>query len=101
RRSQLGLEVDAGDLAAELVQLQDRGLDPGADIEDASAPRGGKGRARDIAGIDVVAGLLPFAEDPRRAALGQRAEENCHDPGFALRILPGSVDVSVAERDVI
>src|SRR5207253_2407645 len=67
RRRELGLDILlARNPPAELEQLDDRGLTPGADVEDAAlVPGRGERRAHDIARVDVVARLLPVAEDLR------------------------------------
>src|SRR5918997_6814852 len=55
-------------------------------------------RPGDVFDKDVVAGLLPRAVDGGGAALGQVAGEDGHDPGLAVRVLAGAVDVGVAQR---
>ena len=93
--------ADARHAPAGLVELDHRGLAPGADVEDAAVlPGRGQRRARHVAGVDVVARLAAVAEDARRPALGQRAEEDRDHAGLAVRVLPRPVDVAVAQRDV-
>src|SRR5918997_1684250 len=50
--------------------------------------------------VDVVAGLFPAAVYRRGLTTGQIAAEDRHDPRFSVGVLPGPVDVGVAERDV-
>ena len=97
----LGRHVRLGDARAQLVQLDDRGLAAGPDVEDAAilAERRGR-RARDVADVDVVAGLRPVAEDRRLLAARERAEEDRDDARLAVRILARAVDVPVAQGDV-
>src|SRR5207244_8650090 len=71
RRRVLGLLVGAGHPRDPLVELDDRGLEAGADVEDAAAVVSGRGerRADDVGDEDVVAGLRPVAEDARLPAV--------------------------------
>ncbi len=86
---------------AGLVELDHRGLVPGADVEHAAVLScRGQRRARHVAGIDVVARLPAVAEDAWRPALGQRAEEDRDHARLAVRVLPRPVDVAVTQRDV-
>ena len=97
----LRLQLDAGHAPAGLVQLDHRGLAPGADVEHAAVlPGRGQRRARHVADVDVVARLPAVAEDARRPAFGQRAEEDRDHARLAVRVLPRPVDVAVAQRDV-
>ncbi len=59
----------------------------------------GEVRRHDVADVDVVARLASVAEHGRRLAGEQLAAEDRHDAGLAERVLPGAVDVAVAQRD--
>src|SRR5262249_1093907 len=96
-----GVPVDAGDTPDRVVQIQDRRLDPRADVEDPAvrverAQRCG----RNISDVDEVACLLPVAEDARRSTLGELAHEDRDDAALEVRLLPRAVDVRVAHDDV-
>ena len=56
--------------------------------------------AHHVGHVHVVAGLRAVAEDQRRLAREQLAEEDRDHAGLAVRILARPVDVAVAERDV-
>src|SRR5215208_7111288 len=56
--------------------------------------------AGNVFDIDVVAGLFPAAVYRRGLTTGQVAAEDRHDPCFSVWVLPGPVDVGVAECDV-
>ena len=61
----------------------------------------GERRADDVADVDVVAGLAPVAEDPRRLAVREQAEEDRDDAGFAVGILARPVYVAEAQGDPV
>ena len=95
------LRARAGGGAAQVVELDNRGLAPGPDVEDpAFLPERGQRRPGDVADVDVVAGLEAVAEDARLLVAGEGAEEDRDDAGLAVRILARPVDVPVPERDV-
>ena len=96
------LRLDARGAPAELRELEHRGLAARADVEDAALRAGRRERrARHVAHVDVVARLAPVAEDGERLAAGEAAEEDRHDAGLAVRVLPRPEDVAVAQRHVL
>src|SRR5262249_16600763 len=93
------LDVDVLNRAQHAEEGVDRGADAGADAVAAPiAPGGGQEvRARDIFDIDVITHLLAIPMDRGRLAQEQLAPEDGHDPGLAVRVLAGAVDVAIAE----
>jgi hypothetical protein len=83
-----------------LRKLEDRGLDSGADVEcfRRGGSRGGHERSDDVADEDVVARLLPIAEDGRRAAFELRRAEQGHDPRLSARVLARPVHIGETKR---
>jgi hypothetical protein len=74
----------------------------------ASSPRPGKPeigreevRPYHVTHVYVVPGLLPVAEDQEFLAGQEPLREDRHDTRLAMRILPGPVDVRVAQRHVL
>ena len=93
------VELRARDSLAQLEQLDDGGLTPGAHVVDAAVVRPrGHGRAGDVADVDVVARLRAVAEDLRRLAGEQPLEEDRDDARLAVRVLPRAVHVPVPQR---
>src|SRR5918993_2767285 len=102
-RGELRLGPEPGDPPQGVVQLQHRGLDPGADVDP------GPGRVRVLAPgherVDhvlpehVVAGLSAVAEDRHRLVGPPPGAEDGHHPGLAVGVLPGPVDVAQPQAD--
>src|SRR5207244_9619256 len=102
RRRELGLDVLLSrNPPAQVEELDARGLAPGADVEDTALVSGRRERrAHHVDRVDVVARLLPVAEDLRRLPARKAVEEDRDDACLAVWILARPVDVPVAQRDV-
>src|SRR5215210_2418155 len=102
-RAVVGWKIFARDTQQQIVEAVHAGLDARADVVGARGYfvlEGEHVGAGYVFDIDVVAGLLPVAVYRGGFAPGEVAAEDRHDPGFPVRVLPGPVDVGVAERGV-
>ena len=82
------------------MELVDVAFDAGADVESTEVRglRGAQVGGDDVVDVDVVAGLAAVPVDDGVAAVQQTLGEDRHHPRLAVRILPRSVDVGVAQR---
>ncbi len=94
---------DAGGLRHGVVEPVDRGLDPGADVDDqpaAALGRPGEG-VDDVVDVDEVAGLGPVAEDRAGLAGQQPAGPDGDHAGFAVGVLPRPEHVGQGQGGVL
>src|SRR5262249_1171617 len=82
-------------------QLIHVGLAPGADVHRPGgvALERPQAHAGHVADVDVVAGLLAVAVHGHGLAAQHPAAEDRHHAGLAMRVLPWTVDVGIAEGD--
>ena len=82
-------------------ELVHRGLDAGSDIERAGVGRVGDREIRrhHITDINEIARLFAVTVDRCRLAAQLFIDEDCHDAGFALRVLPRAIHVRVTQGD--
>ena len=97
-----GRDLRAHGCSDRLEDLEVADLDASSQIVDAAdrAVKGEHVRLDDIAHVAVVAGLAAVAEDDRLLPGQQLQGEDGHHAGFAVRVLPGPVDVGIAEHGV-
>src|SRR5215210_3380198 len=102
-RAVVGCKIFARDTQQQIVEAVHAGLDARADVVGARGYfvlEGEHVGAGYVSDVDIVAGLVPAAIYRGGFAPGEVTAEDRHDPGFPVRVLPGPVDVGVAERDV-
>ena len=101
RRRHLGLELGPGCGRDPPAELEDGGLDAGADVVGpaAAALGGGEEGRGDVAREDVVAGLPAIAEHARPTTVAQGAAEDRDHARLAVRVLARPVDVAESQGD--
>src|SRR5215212_2438114 len=99
-RSVAGRQDRARYVSRQLVEPVDAGLDASPDVIRAGwwiTLQGEGVGAGDITDVDVIAGLLSLAVYGRAPTGGQIRGEDRHNPALTVRVLPGTVDVRVAQ----